>query len=200
MRARPNKKNQWEDHFSRKAKKEGYPARSVYKLEEIQRKYRLIQKGQRILDLGCAPGSWLLYSAKQTGSRGWVVGIDVKPLSVKIPDHVRFYPKDIMTLDESFFKNMTNGFHVVLSDMAPATTGSKDVDAARSLNLCQQAFDIAKTHLVDNGSFVCKILQGIDFKIFSDSVKKAFSTFKIFKPQSSRKASREIYFIGMGKK
>jgi 23S rRNA (uridine2552-2'-O)-methyltransferase len=200
MSARPNKKNQWEDHFSRKAKKEGYPARSVYKLEEIQHKYRLIQKGQRILDLGCAPGSWLLYSAKQTGSRGWVVGIDVKQLSVKIPDHVSFYLKDIMTLDESFFKNITNGFHVVLSDMAPATTGSKDVDAARSLNLCQQAFDIAKTHLVDNGSFVCKILQGIDFKIFSDSVKKAFSTFKIFKPQSSRKASREIYFIGMGKK
>ncbi len=194
------KKNLWEDHFSRKAKKEGYPARSVYKLEEIQRKYRLIQKGCRVLDLGCAPGSWLLYSAKQTGSRGRIVGIDIKPISVKIPDHVHFYSMDIMTLDEIFFKKIPNKFHVVLSDMAPATTGNKYVDATRSMNLCQQAFDIANKHLLDNGSFVCKILQGDDFKTFSDSVKKMFSTFKIFKPKSSRKASREIYLIGMGKR
>ncbi|MBC8443559.1 MAG: RlmE family RNA methyltransferase [Deltaproteobacteria bacterium] len=193
-------KNRWADHFTLQARKEQYPARSVYKLQEIQGKYQIIKKGHRILDLGCAPGSWLLYAAKQTGKGGRVVGIDVKPLRVKIPAHARFYLADVMAPDPAVLKETAKGFHVVLSDMAPATTGIKDVDAARSINLCQAAFEMAQNHLVDNGSFVCKILHGEDFKRFSESVKSAFLAFKIYKPQSSRKASREIYLIGMGKR
>lgn len=198
-RARSRQKG-WQDHYTRRAQKEKFPARSVYKLKEMQQKYNLIKRGDRVLDLGCAPGSWLLYAAERTGAQGQVVGIDLKAVTVRVPAHVRLYTADILTLDDEFYQKIGKDFHVVISDMAPATTGSKHVDSARSFHLCQAAFRVAQDVLVTGGSFVCKIFQGEDFKVFSDAVKNNFNRFKIFKPQSSRKASREIYIIGMGKK
>lgn len=194
------KHNRWEDHYSRRAKKERFPARSVFKLQEIQSKHHLIKKGDKVLDLGCAPGSWLLYAANLTGNKGQVVGIDLKPVSEKVPPHVRIYNGDILTLDDRFFESLGKDFNVVVSDMSPATTGNKHVDSARSYNLCQAALSIAQTLLIPGGSFVCKIFQGEDFKEFSDSVRSVFKSHKIFKPQASRKASKEIYIIGLGKK
>lgn len=194
------KHNRWEDHYSRRAKKERFPARSVFKLQEIQSKHHLIKKGDKVLDLGCAPGSWLLYAANLTGNKGQVVGIDLKPVTEKVPSHVRIYTGDILTLDDRFFESLGKDFNVVVSDMSPATTGNKHVDSARSYNLCQAALSIAQTLLIPGGSFVCKIFQGEDFKEFSDSVRSVFKSHKIFKPQSSRKASKEIYIIGLGKK
>jgi 23S rRNA (uridine2552-2'-O)-methyltransferase len=91
MKRTARKQSQWQDHYTRQAKKERFPARSVFKLEEIQKKYHIIKKGNNILDLGCAPGSWLLYSAKLTGSTGRVVGIDLVPITVNIPPHVKVY-------------------------------------------------------------------------------------------------------------
>lgn len=194
------KHNRWEDHYSRRAKKERFPARSVFKLQEIQSKHHLIKKGDKVLDLGCAPGSWLLYAANLTGNKGQVVGIDLKPVAEKVPPHVRIYNGDILTLDDRFFESLGKDFNVVVSDMSPATTGNKHVDSARSYNLCQAALSIAQTLLIPGGSFVCKIFQGEDFKEFSDSVRSVFKSHKIFKPQASRKASKEIYIIGLGKK
>lgn len=197
---RPASRNRWEDHYARKAKKEHFPARSVYKLKEMQLKYNLIKKGDRVLDLGCAPGSWLLYAAELTGNKGQVVGIDRKPLSIKIPSPVRIYTGDILSLEDELFESIGIDFNIVMSDMSPATTGNKHVDTARSFNLCQAALSIAQKILITGGSFICKILQGEDSKEFSDSVKMNFNKHKIFKPQSSRKASREIYIIALGKK
>ena len=192
-----NKKKQWQDHYTRKAKKEKFPARSVYKLQEIQQKHRLIKKGHKILDLGCAPGSWLLFAAKLTGDKGKVVGIDLKPIKGQVPAHAQIITADVFALD---LESLGSNFDVVLSDMAPATTGHKDVDAARSYNLCETALDIAQKILVPGGSFVCKIFQGPEFKAFADAVEAQFKGLKIFKPRSSRKASREIFIIGKGKK
>ena len=200
MKRGATKHNRWEDHYSRRAKKELFPARSVFKLQEIQSKHHLIKKGDKVLDLGCAPGSWLLYAANLTGNKGLVVGIDLKPISEKVPPHVRIYNGDILTLDDRFFETLGKDFNVVVSDMSPATTGNKHVDSARSYNLCQAALSIAQTLLIPGGSFVCKIFQGEDFKEFSDSVRSVFKSHKIFKPQASRKASKEIYIIGLGKK
>jgi len=200
MKKAAAKHNRWQDHYARRAKKEKFPARSVYKLKEMQQKYNLIKKGDKVLDLGCAPGSWLLYAAKLTGNKGEVVGMDLKPVSERIPSHVRVYQNDILSMDDELFKLTGKDFNVVLSDMAPATTGSKHVDSARSFNLCRAALSIAQETLVTGGSFVCKIFHGEDFKTFSDAVKQKFNRYKIFKPQSSRKASKEIYIIGFGKK
>ena len=199
MKRKTSKRNTWQDHYSRKAQKEKYPARSVYKLQEIQKKYRLIRKGDRVLDLGCSPGSWLAYAAELTGEGGRVVGIDLKPVSIQLPAHVTVYKGDLLTPGEALMEKLGQRFHAVISDMAPNTTGNKDVDAARSFDLCEAALTLSQEVLVPNGSFICKIFQGEMFTLFSDRVKACFNQQHIFKPQSSRKASKEIYIIGMGK-
>lgn len=199
MKRKSVNKNKWSDHYTKQAKKDKYPARSVYKLQEIQSKHRIIKKNNKVLDLGCSPGSWLLYAAEQTGGNGNVVGIDLEPVSIKLPPHVRTVKGDIFSVRTDAML-MGNKYDVVLSDMAPATTGNKTVDAARSFELCREALSIARDILVSGGNFVCKIFQGEDFKLFSESVKKEFGNHRIFKPKSSRSQSREIYIIGIGKK
>jgi 23S rRNA (uridine2552-2'-O)-methyltransferase len=199
MKRKKSKGRQWADHYTQQAKKDRYPARSVYKLKEIQKKYRLIKKGNRVLDLGCAPGSWLLGAAEIAGASGEVIGVDLKPVSIDLPKQVTVIIGDILNPGEALLQCLEKPYHVVLSDMAPGTTGNKEVDAARSFNLCEAALDIADRVLVSNGSFLCKIFQGQEFKTFTDMVKRRFKQQRIFKPQSSRKASKEIYVIGIGK-
>ena len=194
MKRSTAKNKPWQDHYSRQAKKDRFPARSVYKLAEIQKKHQLIKKGDRVLDLGCAPGAWLLYTAKLTGPKGRVYGVDLKPVSIQLPSHTKIITADVFTLD---IESLEKGFNVVLSDMAPATSGHKIVDAARSYNLCEIALNIAQGILLPGGSFVCKIFQGPDFNLFLDAVRAGFKRLKVFKPQSSRKTSKEIYVIGL---
>ena len=196
-----SKKHQrWSDHYSERAKKEHYPARSVFKLKEAQKKFSLIKKGDRVLDLGCSPGSWLLYATELTGKRGRVIGIDLKAIRIKLPPNAKALIADILTIDRAWFDEQKLGgrFNVVLSDMAPATTGSKGLDAARSFQLCQTALNIAEMVLQPGGSFMCKIFQGAEFKEFSDVVRNRFKRHKIFKPHSSRKESKEIFVVGLG--
>lgn len=192
------------DHYARQAKKDHFPARSVYKLKEIQQKLHLIRPGDRVLDLGCAPGSWTKLAGELTGNQGLVIGIDVKSVSERFPSHVRVMTGDVIALSEMDADGLSSAvgeaFHAVLSDMAPATTGRKDVDAARSYYLCRSALAIARKILAPGGCFVCKIFQGEDFKGFIDDVAGDFLEHKIFKPQSCRKESKEIYIIGIGKK
>ncbi len=195
-----SRKDQWQDHYTRRAKKENYPARSVYKLDEIQKKHRIIAKGDRILDLGCSPGSWLLFAAEQTGSSGRVVGVDLKPVKERLPGNVKTIVGDIYELGQNPGALLGDEFEVVLSDMAPQTTGHKFSDAVRSFELCRAALAVAEALLKPGGHFVCKIFQSEDFKAFCDDVKTRFDRMQIFKPQSSRKASREIFVIGLGKK
>ena len=197
MKRKTGKPNPWQDHYSRRAKKDRYPARSVYKLEEIQQKHHLIQKGYKILDLGCSPGSWLLYAAKLIGDRGRVIGIDLKPVKIQAAPNIEIINGDVFALDAGV---LGTDFNVVMSDMAPATTGHKAVDAARSAGLCEAALAIAQRVLLPGGSFVCKIFQGPDFNQFVNSVRAGFDKQKIFKPRSSRKASKEIFIIGLGLK
>ena len=203
MKRRNPKARQQPDYYAKRAKQEKFPARSVYKLQEIQKKYRLIKKGHRVLDLGCAPGSWLKYAADLTGGQGLVVGVDLKPVAEKLPAHVRVRVADVMALAEEPEKCVEivgSGFDAVLSDMAPATTGKKDVDAARSFNLSQAALAIAEAVLPSGGVFVCKIFQGPDFEEFIEAVKARFEACRIYKPQSTRKESKETYVIGISRK
>ena len=199
-RSGSKKEQRWADHYSVQAKKERYPARSVYKLKEAQKKFRLISKGDQVLDLGCSPGSWLLYAAELTGKHGKVLGIDLKPVVIQIPSHVETLKADILTIDRAWIENegLASRFDVVLSDMAPATTGNKMIDAERSYQLCQAALNIARMALRPGGSFICKIFQGEAFKQYSDSVRNRFKNHKVFKPRSSRKESKEIFIIGFG--
>ena len=201
-----NKKNRWADHLTQKAKTEKYPARSVYKLMEIQKKFKVIQKNSRILDLGCAPGSWLIYASKIAGPEGKVTGIDLKEIKIQLPANAVFFKGDIFNMESSLdmksglAESIGKDYKTVLSDMAPSTTGRKEIDAARSFDLCMAALNCALELLSCGGNFVCKIFQGNDFKRFESEVKKNFMHCNIFKPESCRKASKEIYIIGKTKK
>ncbi|MBF0203922.1 MAG: RlmE family RNA methyltransferase [Desulfamplus sp.] len=191
-------KQKWADHLTEKAKHDNYPARSVYKLMEIQKKLSIMKKGSRVLDLGCAPGSWLIYSAQTIGKQGDAFGIDLQKVTVPLPSNATALQGDIFDLDK-FYPDTGTKYDVVLSDMAPATTGRKDIDAAKSFELCEAALKVACELLVEGGNFVCKIFQGSEFKQFEHNVKSNFRQCTIFKPESCRKASKEIYIIGKGK-
>ncbi len=192
---------QWADHYTQKAKSMGYPARSVFKLEEIQNKCQIIKNGDNVLDLGCAPGSWLLYASKLAGSQGQVLGIDLKPVEITLPANARAIEDNILHPEHpAFTADLAGTFNVVISDMAPATTGRKDVDAIRSVELCRMALDTALKNLAFQGNFVCKIFQGNEFKPFDKEVRSAFKECRVFKPESCRKQSKEIYIIAKYKK
>ncbi|MFP4041056.1 MAG: RlmE family RNA methyltransferase [Desulfosudaceae bacterium] len=189
-----------EDHYARQARTDRYPARSVYKLMEIQKKHGLIKRNDTVVDLGCAPGSWLLYAAELVGPGGAVSGLDKKPVSARMPANVTLHIGDINDFDTGLLQNKTGGVKVVLSDMAPDTTGNKSVDAARSHELAARALTFALSALAPGGNFACKIFQGEDFKPFVNQVKNGFERHVIFKPESCRKESRETYVIGLKKK
>ena len=191
---------QWADHLTHRAKAENYPARSVYKLMEIQKKFRVLKKGDTVLDLGCAPGSWLIYVAKTVGNAGRAHGIDLKAVEVTLPGNAVAHVGDIFDMDENIAAPEGKSYDAVLSDMAPATTGRKDIDALRSQALCEAALSKALELLGPGGHFVCKIFQGGEFKVFEKEVQQHFKQHKIFKPESCRKSSKEIYIIGLNKK
>lgn len=200
MKRTSRKKNTWADHYTRQARKDNFAARSVYKLQEIQKKHRILNRGSRVLDLGCAPGSWLQFAARTVGAGGRLVGIDLTPVTIAVPENVTVITADVADLEGHLAELGQTRFDVVLSDMAPATTGNRHVDEARSVGLCEAALYIAEKTLVPGGSFVCKIFQGSDFKTFTDAVKSRFDRQAAFRPKSTRKASREVFVIGLQKK
>lgn len=186
------------DYYALKAKKEGYPARSVYKLEEFQVKHRLFKPGQKVLDLGCAPGSWSLYASQIVGPMGRVIGLDLLDPTIKGTGNLSFHKVDILESDPQLFLEF-GPFDIVLSDMAPETTGVKDVDRYKSLNLAEAAFHWAQILLKDGGTFLCKIFQGHDCEeFFKGSLAPSFVKMLRLKPQASRKTSVEIFGLGLG--
>lgn len=185
------------DRFHQKAKREGFLARAVYKLEEIDQKHHLFKPGDRVLDLGCAPGSWLQYARTKVGDRGVLVGLDRGPLR-NPPMGARIEVGDVMTIDLAKLKGDCTAFDVVLSDMAPDTSGIRSMDQARSEALFERALEIATLVLAPGGNFVGKLFQGPDFKKLTEAVRAKFDTAKTAKPASSRQISIEQYVIGKG--
>jgi 23S rRNA (uridine2552-2'-O)-methyltransferase len=182
------RQNLKEEYYTLKAKQDKYPARSVYKLQQIDEKFGLIRKGDKILDLGCAPGSWLLYAAK----KGEVLGVDSVELKITLPPNVKFIKQNVMTFTTN------DKFNVIISDLAPNTSGDHSVDVAKSIELCERCLEIAKASLKKNGNFLCKIFEGEGIQEFFKEVEKHFKFVKRYKPMASRKESREIYIIGAG--
>lgn len=184
-----------DDHYSRQAREEGYPARSVYKLSEIDEKHKLLRPGGRVLDLGCAPGSWSLYAAAKVGPRGRVVGIDLNPVTGAFPPQVRVITADLLSADLGLVAG-EGPFDVVLSDMAPKTMGRREVDQARSLELCEMAWAWAGALLKGGGHFLFKIFQSQEGDGFIRSLAPRFGKITRLKPQATRSFSTEIYVLG----
>ena len=191
------------DHYARRAKKERYPARSVYKLESIDRKTRLIRKRDKVVDLGASPGSWTMYASEKVGKDGFVVAIDLNPLTVATPANVLFLQEDVLEIDADLLADVLQDdkrVDVVVSDMAPKTSGHRFVDQARSFNLFMQAVEIADRLLRPGGRFAGKIFQGEDFEAARGRLRELFDTVKIIRPDAVRSESYEIYLVGLNRK
>jgi 23S rRNA (uridine2552-2'-O)-methyltransferase len=185
------------DAFFRKARGAGFAARSVYKLEEIDRKLRLLRAGDRVLDLGCRPGSWLQYAVKVVGPHGAVVGIDRDPLPHPIPGARVLHGDLLATPDGELLGNLA-AFDAVLSDMAPNTTGIRATDQARSASLFEEALARAERLLAPGGAFVGKIFMGPDIEALRKRMTARFSEVRTLKPEGSRTESIEVYLAGKG--
>jgi 23S rRNA (uridine2552-2'-O)-methyltransferase len=188
-----------QDHFGHKAKREGYPARSVYKLQEIDRRTQLFRRGQRVLDLGAAPGSWTLYAADRVGREGKVLGLDLNEARIALPPHVTFRALDVLAFD-AVAELGAGSFDVVLTDMAPHTSGQRHRDQFLSYELYARALEIARAVLVPGGSFVGKIFQGPEVDKARQQTRELFTTVRTIKPEASRSESFEIFMVGLGAK
>ncbi len=185
-----------QDHFGRRAKREGFPSRAIYKLQELDRRLGLLRPGQRVLELGAAPGSWTLHACERVSGSGKVVAIDLQPITIALPRHARVICADVMTLTPDQIGEDAR-FDVVLSDMAPNTSGQRHRDQFFSYELYMRALTLAETLLVPGGSFVGKIFQGPDFDAARAATRALFEQVRLLKPDASRKESYEIFLAGL---
>ncbi|MCE3009273.1 MAG: RlmE family RNA methyltransferase [Proteobacteria bacterium] len=190
------------DHYFKKAKEQNFAARSVFKLEEIDQKLKLIKPGNRILDLGASPGSWSQYCSQKVGPSGQILGVDLSPVTVKLPN-AQFIQADLrdLNLEQVFIeKGFPPPFDLVISDMAPKTTGIRVTDQARSFELCELALETARKFCKPHGHFICKLFHSDDFQKLKKDILGSFEKFEAIKPDSTRKISKEIFLIGIKKK
>ncbi|MDR1566330.1 MAG: RlmE family RNA methyltransferase [Treponema sp.] len=196
------------DFWSLKAQKEGYPARSVYKLKEMDEKFGLIKPRHncfKLLDLGAAPGSWSLYALRKLGQKGFLAAVDLSPLSRQYDKGLFeggnfFFVLGDMTSPETRESLLSRGpYHLIISDAAPATTGNRSVDTFRSLDLVETALSYAENALEPGGALVVKVFQGGDTQELLKKIRGLFAVCKSFKPQACRSESFETYYLGLGK-
>ncbi len=189
------------DRFARKAKEEGYRARSVFKLQELDTRFKLFTPGMRVLDVGAAPGSWLQYAAQRVGERGGIIGLDLQEIAPIAPN-VETFVTDITdpTAVEKVFQTLgIKSVELVLADAAPKTTGIKDVDQWRSIELNEIVRDIAEVHLRRGGTTVMKVFRGADFDPFLASLKPLYKLVKVVSAKASRTSSSEVYIVCLKK-
>jgi 23S rRNA (uridine2552-2'-O)-methyltransferase len=186
------------DRYFRQAKAEGYLARSAYKLKQIDDRKRLIRRGDRVLDLGCAPGSWLQVASELVGPRGVVVGLDLQEVEGRdrgFAPNVRALQGDIFKAPAEDLTTAAGGmFHVVLSDMAPNTTGAGD--HFRSVELCRRILELLPMLLRPGGHLAMKVFEGEEYPALLRETARRFNEAKGYKPEATREVSREMYIIG----
>lgn len=190
------------DFYTQRAHKEGYPARSVYKLEEINSTSRLIKPGDTVLDVGAAPGSWTLYTHRVLlKERGKIVSVDLNPLSLDpIPPTVTALVGDAFSKEIKARLVEEGPYDAIISDAAPMTTGNRIVDTSRSEYLAEQVVMLAEEQLKAHGNMVIKIFQGGGEQEVLRKMRTIFAKAKAFKPKASRDDSFEIFLIGLDKK
>jgi 23S rRNA (uridine2552-2'-O)-methyltransferase len=187
------------DRFTRAAKEAGFPARSVFKLEDIDRRTRLFRKGMRVLDLGAAPGSWSLYAAQRIGRAGKLLAIDLEPLAVTLPPGAVFLQGNVFAIEDELAARFAP-YDVVLSDLAPKTTGSRITDQARSFELFMRALAVAIRLGAPGGSFVGKIFMSDDLPMARAELRRHYDAERLLRPEGTRGISSEIFAVASGKR
>jgi len=187
------------DSWSLKAKKEGYPARSVYKLQEIDQKCKLLRKGMKVLDVGASPGSWTLYVLRKLQNNGRVAAVDLKPLNLNGKQPLLyFFQGDIFSEKAGAFLRENGPYDLVISDAAPNTSGNRLVDTRKSYDLVECVLNLAMEQLAPGGGLVTKVFQGGDEEELFQRMKEHFQSARRLKPKAVRPESFETYFIAQG--
>ncbi|GGE95616.1 ribosomal RNA large subunit methyltransferase E [Kangiella profundi] len=194
-------KEHFDDPYVKKSQKDGYRSRAVYKLEELDQKYKLLGKGVTVVDLGAAPGGWSQYAAYKMGNQGKIFALDILEMD-PLPD-VDFIQGDFReeaVLNQLLDKIGERKADLVLSDMAPNMSGVDAVDQPRGMYLCELALELAQTVLTKGGNYVVKVFQGEGFDEYIRQCRQLFNKVLIRKPDASRGRSREVYVVGLGYK
>ena len=196
-KTRKGLKYQPQDYYFKEAKKQGFVARSAFKLEELDKKYHLFFSGMKVLDLGCAPGSWLQYAAKKVGPSGKLWGIDLDPVRIELPN-VKTFEGDLMALDPKDPRILEGApYDIIQSDAMTKTTGIADSDCARSIALVEQGIKLAEQGILKvGGIFLAKVFEGPDFTPFYVEFKRKFKGCSVNRPEATRQGSREVYILG----
>ena len=187
-----------QDHYGRKAKSDGYAARSVYKLEEIQKRFQVIPKNGAVLDLGCSPGSWSNYVKRVGGADTTMVGIDLTEVSGYLGR--QFVDSVFDVPEEDLREALGGGADLVISDMAPATSGNRFTDHVRQIELAEQARVLAARLLRPGGNFVVKVFEGEDASDLVARIRADYGKTKRVKPKAVRKESVEFFVVGLGRR
>jgi 23S rRNA (uridine2552-2'-O)-methyltransferase len=185
------------DAHTRAARAKGFPARSVFKLEEIDRRVKLLRPGQHVIDLGAAPGSWSLYAAQRVGASGRVLAIDLTAITQLFPPQVEVVQGDALALENEVLARHAP-YDVVLSDMAPSTSGSKVRDQAQSFELFMRALEVARAFGKPGSHFVGKLFMSGDFQQARQAVGAAYERSQVIRPDATRSVSSEVFVVGMG--
>ena len=188
------------DQYYRLAKEKGYRSRAAFKLSEIIRSYRIIKRGDWVIELGAAPGGWTQVVAETLGNEGYVLGVDIQPVESLKQSQVGFMKLDITSdsavklLEERF----PNKVDVVVSDVSPNVSGAWDLDHSRQIHLARRSLEIARSTLRSGGNFLVKAFQGGELKDFLSEVKSSFRSVRLVKPRATRASSSELYILGLG--
>lgn len=186
------------DHFYRRAKEEGFEARSVYKLSEVDGRRRMLRAGQRVLDLGASPGSWGRYALERIGPGGYLLAVDIAPLRGTLPAHADYLNADALDPATAAAVAARGPFDVLLSDMAPKTIGVRFADHERSLELGRAALEVALLALRPGGSAFVKLFDGEGLATYRREFAARFRETSLEKPQASRSDSVEVFLLGLG--
>ena len=199
MSGRKGNPYQKADARTQAAKAQGFPARSVFKLEEIDRRVKLFRGGQKVLDLGAAPGSWSLYASQKVGASGRVLAMDLQEIRQAFPPNVKVSQGDALTLENAALAEF-GPYDVVLSDMAPSTSGSRVRDQAYSFELCVRALDVALALGKPGSHFVAKIFMSGDFQAARKIAGDRYERSQVIRPEGTRAQSTEVFIVGLGLK
>ena len=185
-----------QDQYVLQARHDGYRSRAVYKLQQLQRKDRILKPGQQVLDLGAAPGGWCEYISQCNGHQGRIIAVDLLPIApIAGVDFIKGDFTEQTTLDQLLHLLEAKTLDLVLSDMAPSLSGIESVDQPKSVYLVELAFELASNCLDSNGIFVTKLFQGKGFDTLVSGFQRRFKSVKLRKPDASRSASAEIYAV-----
>jgi 23S rRNA (uridine2552-2'-O)-methyltransferase len=197
----PKRANPYEraDRYTKAARERGYPARSVFKLEDLDRRAKLLRPGMHVLDLGAAPGSWTRYAAEQVGPQGRVLAVDLSPLATTLPANAVALQGDAFDLTDEALATFAP-YDAVLSDMAPATTGSRSTDAIRSAALVERAIAVADALAKPGSSFVAKLFMGGEYDAVRALVQERYASLRTLRPEGVRKQSVEVFLVATGRR